>query len=129
MAVVHGFKDGLGEAPLNQRPGGGDEGFPSGHTAAAIFGASAVIRDCAGMVPLIGPAAALAAGLVGASRIETERHDSLQVLVGAAIGLAADRALRRRGERRAARLAFLLGWRVVLRRLAPLRRLRGTPAG
>ena len=44
--LLHGSKQGLGAAAINRRPDGGLEGFPSGHTAAAAFGASGLVHDC-----------------------------------------------------------------------------------
>jgi membrane-associated phospholipid phosphatase len=95
LAVAHGSKSLLGDTPLNQRPSGHGHGFPSGHTGAAALGASSLAHDC-----LQGSAGAqavvvIAAAFVGASRIEVGAHDIWQVLAGAILGWAADRALRR----------------------------------
>ena len=46
-ATVEGLKYGLGDASINQRPDGGDGGFPSGHTAAAASGATDLSLNCA----------------------------------------------------------------------------------
>ncbi|WP_162683446.1 hypothetical protein [Rhodobacteraceae bacterium DSL-40] len=62
MAVVHGLKNGLGAAEINLRPGGSTRGFPSGHTAAAVHGASYLVRECGAFVPYAGPLLALGAG-------------------------------------------------------------------
>lgn len=100
MAIVHGLKNGLGGAALNQRPTGGARGFPSGHTAAAAFGASYLVHTCAAAVPGIGPVLVLAAGFVAGSRIEAGRHSLLQVVAGAVIGVGFDRGLRNAAQRR-----------------------------
>ena len=85
-AVVQGLKYGLGAAPINQRPNGQSNGFPSGHTAAAFSGATDLSTHCApGDVPLTLTAVG-AAALVGASRIHADEHDLVQVLAGAALG-------------------------------------------
>lgn len=94
LAVVHGLKFGLGNASINQRPNGHGAGFPSGHTAAAAYGASAIARDCAGVVPYVGPAVILAAGFVGGSRVQAGQHSLGQVTFGALIGLVFDLGLR-----------------------------------
>ena len=46
FGILHGTKQGLGDAELNQRPNGGLQGFPSGHTATAVFGASSLAQTC-----------------------------------------------------------------------------------
>lgn len=118
MVATHAAKRGLGDAALNRRPSGGRQGFPSGHTAAAAYGASFLVRDCGGFVPLLGPAAVLAAALVGGSRIEAGEHDTGQVVAGAGLGLLGDRALRRRRGREGLRLAWARAWGAPLRRAA-----------
>lgn len=106
MAVVHGLKNSLGSAPINQRPKGGGRGFPSGHAAASAYGASALLRTCLAAVPGAGPVLVLAAGFVAGSRVEARRHDLFQTLVGAAAGVGFDRGLRSAaGRRRLARAA------------------------
>lgn len=92
--VVHSTKLGLGETPINQRPEGGFRGFPSGHTAAATFGASALVHECIGKSPFVKGAVILAAAFTGASRIEAEKHTIWQVLAGALTGWGIDRVLR-----------------------------------
>lgn len=95
FVAAHGAKRALGDTPLNIRPTGREHGFPSAHTSAAVLGASSLIHDC---IPGKTGAAAvvvMAAGFVGASRIEARAHDIWQVLAGAILGYAADRALRR----------------------------------
>ncbi len=109
FTVAHASKSLLGDMELNQRPSGGGHGFPSAHTGAAALGASSLVHDC-----LKGSAGAqavvvLAAGFVGASRIEVGAHDIWQVTAGAILGWAADRALRRDSRARRGVVA-LLGW-------------------
>lgn len=85
-AVTQGLKHGLGDAPINERPDGSTQGFPSGHTAAAASGATDLAVHCApgNRAVAIGGAAAVA--LVGASRIAADKHTLLQVVAGAALG-------------------------------------------
>lgn len=85
-ATVQGLKYGLGSAPINQRPNGGSQGFPSGHTAAAASGATDLSLNCFPGNRLVAATAGAATVLVGASRIEANEHDALQVLAGAALG-------------------------------------------
>ena len=95
FGVVHGTKNLLGDATLNIRPNGGDRGIPSGHTAAAFFGASYLARDCVGKSPLGQIAVFGAAMYTGGSRIEAGAHFLFQVMFGAMVGLGADRLFRR----------------------------------
>ena len=97
---VHGSKRALADTPINVRPDGGLLGFPSAHTSTAVFGASSLVNDCITGHPVVKGVVLLTAGFVGASRIESERHDIWQVLAGALIGWAADRAFRRNSPRR-----------------------------
>ncbi len=94
--VLHASKRGLGEAAINRRPNGGTGGFPSGHTAAATFGAATLARECLQASPLAQGAVILAAAFTGASRIETGAHDIWQVLAGAVLGWAGAGLFRRR---------------------------------
>lgn len=97
--VVHGTKNGLGDMDINQRPNGGLQGFPSGHTAAATFGASALVHDC---IQASAPAKAvvlIAAGFTGASRIDAGKHTIWQVLAGVLVGWGCERLFRRRPRR------------------------------
>lgn len=93
--VVHGSKAALGDLPMNQRPNGSGKGFPSGHTAAAAFGASALLHECIQKSPVVKAVVVISAGFVGASRIEAEKHNIWQVLAGVLTGYIIDRALRR----------------------------------
>ncbi len=89
IAVTQGLKYGLGDAPVNQRPNGGTHGFPSGHTAAAFYGASYLANNC--LRP--GGQKALVYGLavaVGASRLQADQHDLAQVAAGALVGYMFD---------------------------------------
>ena len=111
MVVVHGTKAALGDAEMNQRPSGSDKGFPSGHTAAAAYGASALVSDCVRGNALIAVPVVLVAAFVGGSRIELGKHDVGQVIAGGVFGWAADRALRRGRPLRDRIGARLLLWR------------------
>lgn len=99
---IHGTKRALGDAAINQRPAGGGKGMPSGHTAAASFGASALAHDCVKGHPVARGAAIIAAAFTGSSRIEAGAHSIWQVLLGALWGLFCDRALRRNRRMRGA---------------------------
>ncbi len=122
MVVVHGLKNGLGDAPLNQRPNGRDRGFPSGHTAAAAFGASYLVRECATLLPYAGPAAVLAAGFVGGSRLDANRHDLPQVMAGAVVGIGFDIGFRSAQSRRVLGRAVASGMLAGRRLIASGRR-------
>jgi lipid A oxidase len=95
LVVVHGTKRALGEAEINERPAGGHLGFPSGHTAAAAIGASALVHDCIQAHPVGKAMVVLAAAFVGGSRIDAGKHDVWQVLAGGLLGWGADRVLRK----------------------------------
>ena len=99
---LHASKRGLGDRPINRRPNGGLEGFPSGHTAATSFGASSLVHECLGLAPPLRIAAVVAAGFTGASRVSTGAHTVWQVLAGAVWALLFERAFR--GPRARARL-------------------------
>lgn len=113
MVAVHGTKHLLGDAAINIRPRGGDLGFPSGHTAAATFGASALARDCGALIPYAGPLVAVAAGFVGGSRIEARAHDLGQVLAGAAYALVFELSFRTAASRRVLRRLMVRIWHPV----------------
>lgn len=83
---LHGVKRGLGEMPLNARPWGGFQGFPSGHTAAASFGAASLVTSCVRRHPLTQTAVIVTAGFTGGSRVAVGAHDLLQVTAGAIWG-------------------------------------------
>ncbi|WIY27784.1 phosphatase PAP2 family protein [Parasedimentitalea psychrophila] len=90
--VVHGTKRGLDAAPINHRPGGGLQGFPSGHTAAATFGVSSLVNSCVKKNPWVQGAVILSGGYVGASRIEVGAHFLFQVVAGALLGWLGERS-------------------------------------
>ena len=100
FTLAHATKRVLGDAPVNQRPGGGGKGFPSAHTSTAVLGASALVQTCLRNQPLAQGVVLLAAGFVGASRIEAGKHDIWQVLGGALLGWGCERALRRPSPQR-----------------------------
>lgn len=83
---IKGSKWGLGDVPINRRPNGSLQGFPSGHTAAASFGAVALARSCLAQSPTAQAMAILAAGFTGVSRVEAHKHNIWQVFAGAAWG-------------------------------------------
>jgi membrane-associated phospholipid phosphatase len=112
---IHGTKRALGDVAINRRPGGSLQGMPSGHTATAAFGASALVQSCLLRQPAAQAVVILAAAFTGASRISSGAHTIWQVLAGAIWGLLCDRALRRGGA----------GRRLVLRLWARLRLARG----
>ena len=90
-AVVHGSKNLLGSTEINKRPNGKYRGFPSGHTAAATFGASSLIHSCLKKNPIFSLVAATAAGFVGTSRVQSGKHNLLQVMAGLLIGWLCER--------------------------------------
>lgn len=92
---MHGTKRALGLNPINHRPKGGLEGFPSGHTATATFGATSLIQSCVTKAPVAQIAVALAAGYTGGSRIETRWHTLSQVMAGAIWGIFCSMAFRK----------------------------------
>jgi membrane-associated phospholipid phosphatase len=91
---------------LGDRPHGGREGFPSGHTSSAAFGASALVFSCLEGAPLLKTAIVFGGAYTGASRMEVNAHDIWQVLSGGIWGVFFERVLRRPGplRRRAARI-------------------------
>ncbi|NIZ13434.1 phosphatase PAP2 family protein [Phaeobacter sp. HF9A] len=84
--AIHGSKTALGDAEINQRPNGSGKGFPSGHTTAAAFGATALIQGCLAGNKSAQAATVIAAGYVGTSRVEAGAHTIWQVLAGAVLG-------------------------------------------
>ncbi len=91
MMVVHSLKRGLAGAEINHRPSGNLQGFPSGHTAAATFGASYLVNDCLRRNKLMQGVSIFGGAYVGASRIEAGKHFLFQVMVGALIGWLGER--------------------------------------
>jgi len=83
MALVYVLK------PLvkRTRPDGGDQSFPSGHSASAFAGAAFLQMRYGWRLGV--PAYAMAA-FVGYSRVEAKRHYTSDVVAGAAIGIGAN---------------------------------------
>lgn len=99
----------LGDAAINQRPHGGSKGFPSGHTAAASFGATALVQGCLKSSPPAQAVAIMGAGFTGTSRVDAGAHTIWQVLAGAIIGWGLQFAALRRFDRWFARLIGFIG--------------------
>lgn len=87
-ALVLALKSGLDGLPVSRRPTGEGRGFPSGHAAAASFGAADLAGKCFADDALAGGAAYGAAGLAGYSRIHAGQHTPAQVWSGALIGFS-----------------------------------------
>jgi membrane-associated phospholipid phosphatase len=85
---IKGPKYLIGERPISLRPDGGQNGFPSGHTAVATFGAVQMIKHCSALHPVTKAAGIAAAALTGGSRIESGRHSLWQTMAGAVWGWA-----------------------------------------
>ena len=90
QAVVNGLKGGLGHSSVNLRPDGNYEGFPSGHMAAATYGATSLARKCYADRPGLKVVTYGLAALVGLSRIAADRNDVWQVGAGAVVGYFAN---------------------------------------
>lgn len=86
--VVWGMKQVWADAPIGRRPSGEGEGFPSGHTAAAAFGAADLAGKCFEDEPAAGALAYGAAGLTGFSRVQAGEHTPQQAWTGALIGFS-----------------------------------------
>ena len=72
-----------------KRPDGSNyNAFPSGHTSAAFMGAS-FIHERYGLRYAIAPY--LAAGYTGYTRVHAKKHDNIDVLAGAAVGILSTR--------------------------------------
>lgn len=95
-AGIHIPKNTLGDTPINVRPNGKLQGFPSGHTAAAFFSASYIARECVQKNPLIQLYILTNAAYVGYSRVEGDKHTFTQVFFGFLLGLFVDIAYRRK---------------------------------
>lgn len=87
-ALVWGMKQYFDGRPISRRPSGEGEGFPSGHTAAAFFGAADLAGKCFDDQPEAGALAYGAAGLTGWSRLDAGQHTPQQVWTGALIGFS-----------------------------------------
>ena len=112
---LHGTKQGLGDAQIAHRPRGGLEGFPSGHTATATFGAASLVQNCLKGAPIAQTAVLLAAGFTGASRIESRAHDIWQVLAGAIWGVVCSMAFRPNSRSRAMTALLLSKLRLAVK--------------
>ena len=84
--VVEGVKSGLGDAKINIRPNGGPKGFPSGHMAAATFGATSLARTCFPDRPAAKVIVFGLALLTGYTRVHAGKHTWSQVGAGATVG-------------------------------------------
>lgn len=87
-AIVWGMKEYFDGQPISRRPSGDGKGFPSGHTAAAFFGASDLAGKCFEDDRAAGVALYGAAGLTGFSRVHAGEHTPQQVWTGALIGFS-----------------------------------------
>ncbi|MDO5630965.1 MAG: phosphatase PAP2 family protein [Paracoccus sp. (in: a-proteobacteria)] len=88
VGLVLGLKHLFQNSDIGRRPSGGGDGFPSGHTASAMFGAADLAGKCFDDDPLAGAAAYGAAGMTGLSRLHAGEHTPAQVMSGALIGLS-----------------------------------------
>ncbi|MBF0195251.1 MAG: phosphatase PAP2 family protein [Magnetococcales bacterium] len=70
-----------------KRPNGSDRSFPSGHTSAAFQGASFIQMRYGWKY---GIPSYLGAAFVGYSRVETDHHYVIDVIAGAALGIASN---------------------------------------
>jgi len=87
-ALVLGMKHYFDGQPISRRPSGEGEGFPSGHTAAAFFGAADLAGKCFEDQPEAGAVAYGAATAAGWSRLHAGEHTPQQVWAGALIGFS-----------------------------------------
>ncbi|UXU74390.1 phosphatase PAP2 family protein [Paracoccus sp. SMMA_5] len=87
-ALVWGLKTYFDGTALGTRPSGEGKGFPSGHTAAAFFGAGDLAGKCFPDKAAGGALVYGAAGLTGWSRVSSGEHTPQQALAGAVIGLS-----------------------------------------
>lgn len=86
--IVWGLKHALDGQPISRRPSGEGLGFPSGHSAAAFFGASDLAGKCFEDDPAAGVAGYAAAGVTGWSRVHAGQHTPQQVWAGSLIGFS-----------------------------------------
>lgn len=86
--IVWGLKAIFDDTDLGTRPSGEGRGFPSGHAAAAGFGAADLAGKCFDDSPDAGALAYGAAGLAAASRVHAGQHTPRQAMTGALIGLS-----------------------------------------
>jgi membrane-associated phospholipid phosphatase len=92
--LVTGLYTGILKAATGrQRPDGSDnKSFPSGHTSNAFAWATVANHHYG---PKVGVPAYAIAGLIGASRIESNKHHLSDVVAGAALGLIVGRTVAR----------------------------------
>lgn len=95
MAIVYVLKPVVDR----QRPDGGTESFPSGHSASAFAGAAFLERRYGWRY---GVPAYAAAAFVAYSRVEAKRHWTSDVIAGGAIGIASNLVFTHRLSRVAA---------------------------
>ena len=86
--IVLGLKAIFDDRPLGLRPSGEGRGFPSGHAAAAGFGAADLSGKCLDDHPEAGAAVLGAAGVTAYSRVAAGQHTPAQAMTGALIGLS-----------------------------------------
>lgn len=86
-AVVLGLKTLFDGTALGARPNGEGRGFPSGHAAAAGFGAADLAGKCWRDRPGLGAAAYGAAGATAYGRVASGQHTPRQAVSGAMIGI------------------------------------------
>lgn len=127
-AIYTASKHGLGDAAINQRPRGGNQGFPSGHMSAATFGAVGMTQTCLAANKPAQALAIISAGIVGGSRIEAGAHDLWQVTAAAILGWLMQVLALRQFDR-----GFRAVWQWTGRRISALAaipgRIRGAPEG
>ncbi len=80
---VRNLKDWVGET----RPDGGNNSFPSGHTAVAIVGAHIIYKEFKDTNPWIAYSGYVAVGAVAAGRIINNRHWVCDLAAGAGFGI------------------------------------------
>jgi len=85
--VVLGLKALFNGTAIGQRPSGEGKGFPSGHSAAAGFGAGDLAGKCWRDEPGLGAVAYGAAGLTAVSRVHAGEHTPAQAMTGTLIGI------------------------------------------
>jgi membrane-associated phospholipid phosphatase len=86
--IVLGLKAVFDSSDIGMRPSGLGRGFPSGHAAAAGFGAGDLASKCFDDKPELGAAVYGAAGLAAVSRVHAGEHTPTQVLAGSLIGIS-----------------------------------------
>lgn len=87
-AIVYGMKQVFDGSPISRRPSGEGEGFPSGHSSMAAFGAADLAGKCFEDEPAAGAVAYGAAGLTAISRVRAGEHTPAQAMTGALIGFS-----------------------------------------